>query len=61
MLRSLFIGLSESRGLRNFAEKSPLGLRFSQRFVAGMDVSDAIHAAQVVNEWGAGVSIDNLG
>jgi proline dehydrogenase len=26
-----------------------------------MDVSDAIHAAQVVNEWGAGVSIDNLG
>jgi proline dehydrogenase len=61
MLRSLFIGLSESKSLRNFAEKSPLGLRFSQRFVAGMDVSDAIHAAQVVNEWGAGVSIDNLG
>ena len=26
MLRSLFIGLSESKGLRNFAEKSPLGL-----------------------------------
>jgi len=61
MLRSAFIALSESRSLRNFAEKSPLGLRFSQRFVAGTHLHDVIHAAQVVNEWGAGVSIDNLG
>jgi proline dehydrogenase len=61
MLRSLFIGLSESKWLRNFAEKSPLGLRFSQRFVAGTHLHDVIRAAQVVNEWGAGVSIDNLG
>ncbi|MGC2111731.1 MAG: proline dehydrogenase family protein [Candidatus Korobacteraceae bacterium] len=61
MLRSLFIGLSESKSLRNFAEKSPLGLRFSQRFVAGTHLHDVIRAAQVVNEWGAGVSIDNLG
>ncbi len=61
MLRSAFIALSESRGLRNFAEKSPLGLRFSHRFVAGTDLQDVIRAAQVVNEWGAGVSIDNLG
>jgi proline dehydrogenase len=61
MLRSLFIGLSENKSLRHFAEHSPMGLRFSHRFVAGMDVNDAIHAAQVVNEWGAGVSIDNLG
>ena len=35
MLRSLFIGLSESKGLRHFAEQSALGLRFSGRFVAG--------------------------
>ncbi len=61
MLRSAIIALSESRGLRNFAEKSPLGLRFSQRFVAGTHLHDVIRAAQVVNEWGAGVSIDNLG
>jgi hypothetical protein len=27
MLRSLFIGLSESKRLRHFAEQSPLGLR----------------------------------
>ncbi len=61
MLRSLFIGLSESKSLRKFAETSPLGLRFSQRFVAGMEVQDAIRATQAVNDWGAGVSIDNLG
>jgi len=61
MLRSLFIGLSESKSLRHFAEHSPMGLRFSQRFVAGMEVADAIRATQVVNGWGAGVSIDNLG
>jgi proline dehydrogenase len=61
MLRSAFIALSESRGLRHFAEKSPMGLRFSQRFVAGTELQDVIRATQVVNEWGAGVSIDNLG
>ncbi len=61
MLRGLFIGLSESKGLRNFAEKSPLGMRFSHRFVAGTELSEVIQATQVVNEWGAGVSIDNLG
>jgi len=61
MLRSLFIGLSESKRLRRFAEQSPLGLRFSSRFVAGTQLDDVIRAAQVVNEWGASVSIDNLG
>jgi len=61
MLRSAFIALSESKGLRNFAEQSPLGMRFSQRFVAGTGLPEAIRATQVVNEWGAGVSIDNLG
>jgi proline dehydrogenase len=61
MLRSLFIGLSENKRLRHFAEHSALGLRFSSRFVAGTELDDVIRATQVVNEWGAGVSIDNLG
>ncbi len=61
MLRSAFIALSESKGLRHFAEHSPIGLRFSQRFVAGTELQDVIAAAQTVNSWGAGVSIDNLG
>ncbi len=61
MLRSAFIGLSENQRLRHFAEQSPLGLRFSHRFVAGTQLDEVIHATEVVNGWGASVSIDNLG
>ena len=61
MLRSTFIGLSESQRLRHFAEQSALGLRFSHRFVAGTQLDDVIRATEVVNGWGASVSIDNLG
>jgi proline dehydrogenase len=61
VLRATFIALSESRWMRNFAEKSRFGQRTSSRFVAGNTVSDAIRAAAAVNQFGAGVSIDNLG
>ena len=61
MLRAFFIGLSESKRLRHFAEHSPLGLRFSGRFVAGTQLDDVIRATETVNGWGASVSIDNLG
>ncbi len=61
MLRSLFIGLSENKPLRHFAENSPMGLRFSSRFVAGTQLPDVIRATETVNASGATVSIDNLG
>ncbi len=61
MLRAFFIALSESRFLRGIAERSRLGQRTSARFVAGKEVADAIRAAAAVNQFGAGVSIDNLG
>src|SRR6516162_6430079 len=61
MLRTTFIKLSESKSIRHFAENSALGLRFSSRFVAGTQLSDAVHATEQVNAWGASVSIDNLG
>ncbi len=61
MLRTFFIGLSESKQLRHFAEHSPLGLRFSSSFVAGTQLDDVIRATETVNGWGASVSIDNLG
>jgi proline dehydrogenase len=61
MLRAFFIGLSENQRLRHFAEQSALGMRFSSRFVAGTQLDDVIHATEVVNAWGATVSIDNLG
>lgn len=61
MLRAFFIGLSENQRLRHFAEHSPLGLRFSGRFVAGTQLDNVIRATETVNGWGASVSIDNLG
>jgi proline dehydrogenase len=61
VLRAVFIALSESRSLRNVAERSRFGQRTSARFVAGTQVADAVRAAAAVNQFGAGVSIDNLG
>ncbi len=61
MLRAFFIWLSESKSLRGFAERSSVGQKMSQRFVAGTQVEDALRATQAVNHWGAAVSIDNLG
>ena len=60
MLRATFIALSESRSLRGIAERSRIGQHISTRFVAGKEVADAIRAAAAVNQFGAGVSIDNL-
>jgi proline dehydrogenase len=61
MLRTAFIKLSENKPLRHFAETSPLGLRFSGRFVAGTQLADAVRVTEIVNRRGASVSIDNLG
>jgi len=61
MLRALFIALSESKSMRAIAERSSFGQRMSSRFVAGTQVADAVRAAAAVNQFGAGVSIDNLG
>ncbi len=61
MLRALFIALSESRLLRATAERSSIGKKMSRRFVAGMEVEDALVAAAASNAAGMAVSIDNLG
>ena len=61
MLRALFIWLSESRALRAVAEKSSMGQRTSNRFVAGTTVEDAMAATRAMNDLGLTVSIDNLG
>jgi len=61
VLRASFIALSESRSLRQVAERSSFGQRISSRFVAGTQVEDALRVADVVNRSGATVSIDNLG
>ncbi len=61
MLRELFIGLSTSRALRAFAERSPIGQKMSRRFVAGTTVEELLAAAETVNAKGMTVSVDNLG
>ena len=61
MFRALFIALSESRRLRRFAERSAVGRKVSQRFVAGMSVEDALDATARTNALGMSVSVDNLG
>lgn len=61
MLRAFFISLSESRTIRQIAERSPIGKRMSSRFVAGLSVDDAIRVTKEVNALGMSVTLDNLG
>jgi len=61
MLRAFFVHLSENRSLRNFAERSALGRRVSGRFVAGIEIADAVRVTQALNRAGMSVTIDNLG
>ena len=56
-LRSTFIALSHNRSLRHFFEHSALGARFSSRFVVGMEMEDAMRAAESVNSQGMAVTI----
>jgi proline dehydrogenase len=61
VLRSAFIGLSRNRPLRRFCERSSIGNKLSSRFVAGMEIEDALRAAQSVNKQGMHVTLDSLG
>ncbi len=61
MLKASFIALSQSKSLRSLAEKTSIGQRLSQRFVAGFSVEDALRASRAMNEIGLSASVDNLG
>ena len=61
LLRSFFIALSHNRTLRRFSERSRVGKRLSSRFVAGMEIEDALRVAEAVNRQGMGVTLDSLG
>ncbi len=60
-LRSAFIALSRNRVLRRFGERSSIGVKLSSRFVAGMEIDDALRVAEAVNKQGMAVSLDSLG
>jgi proline dehydrogenase len=61
VLRSFFISLSTNKPFRRFSERSSLGRRVSQRFVAGMTVEEAIAVAVKLNQECIEVSLDSLG
>ena len=61
VLRSAFIALSRNRPLRSFCEKSSFGRKMSSRFVAGMEIGDALRVAQELNHQGMLVTLDSLG
>jgi proline dehydrogenase len=61
VLRSAFIALSRNRTLRSFCENSRFGRRMSSRFVAGMEIGDALRVAADLNRQGFLVTLDSLG
>ena len=61
LLRTAFIALSRNRSLRNFCERSRVGNKLSGRFVAGMELADALRVAESVNKQGMFVTLDSLG
>jgi proline dehydrogenase len=61
VLRSAFIALSRNRTMRGFCENSRFGRGMSSRFVAGMEIADALRVAQAVNQQGIHVTLDSLG
>ena len=61
VLRSAFIALSRNRSLRRFSEHSRFGNKLSSRFVAGLEIEDALRVAASVNRQGMSVTLDSLG
>jgi proline dehydrogenase len=61
LLRSTFIALSKNQTLRRFCESSRSGRSMSSRFVAGLDIGDAIRVAAALNHQGMAVTLDSLG
>ena len=61
ILRSAFIALSRNQPLRHFSEHSVYGQRMSSRFVAGMEIDDALRAAQSLQNQGITSTLDSLG
>ncbi len=61
LLRSAFIALSRNRVLRSFCENNRFGRGMSSRFVAGMEIGDALRVAEALNRQGMLVTLDSLG
>jgi len=60
-MRSFFIALSQNKPIRYFAEHSRFGRSIQSRFVAGTNIEEALHAAEVLNRLGILVTLNSLG
>jgi len=60
-LRTALLALSRNPSMRHFTESSSLGKRISRRFVAGLDLEDALAAVAAVNQLGMSATLDPLG
>lgn len=47
--------------MRRFGERSSVGRKLSSRFVAGMEIDDALRVAEAINRQGMFVTLDSLG
>ena len=61
LLRSAFIALSTNKSMSRFSESSSIGRKLSSRFVAGLEVEDALRAAEMLNNHGMTATLDVLG
>jgi len=61
LLRSAFIALSTNQPMRRFSESSSIGRKLSSRFVAGLEVEDALQTAERLNKQGMTATLDSLG
>ena len=61
VLRSAFIALSRNQSFRKFAEHSTIGGKLSSRFVAGLEIEDALRVCSQVNQQRMHVTLDSLG
>ena len=61
LMRSLFIAMSTNRLMRRFGESSHMGRKMSSRFVAGVEIEDALLVAERLNALGMSVTLDSLG
>ncbi|HVA64383.1 MAG TPA: proline dehydrogenase family protein [Terriglobales bacterium] len=60
-MRTALLALSRNPSMRHFTESSSLGKRISRRFVAGLDLEDALAAVAAVNQLGMSATLDPLG
>lgn len=60
-MRAFFLFLSRQKQLRKWMETSGWARRFSARFVAGDNLTDALATCQRINKEGIAVTLDHLG